>query len=81
MKSKEQNRREKGKEGAVSTSRAAGEKVIERTAGLTCLCLYSSRQAIMWVDMIADDLLAAVREDTKRRRYVATYNRKITAKT
>lgn len=35
-------------------------------ASLTCLCLYSRRQAIMWVDMIADDLLAAVREDTKR---------------
>lgn len=27
----------------------------------TCLCLYRSRQATMWVDMIAEDLLAAVR--------------------
>ncbi len=27
---------------------------------LTCLCRYRRRQATIWVDMIADDLLAAM---------------------
>lgn len=31
-------------------------------ATLTCLCLYSNRQATIWVDMIAEDLFAAVRD-------------------
>lgn len=29
---------------------------------LTSLCLYSIRQATIWVDMIAEDLFAAVRQ-------------------
>lgn len=32
---------------------------------LTCLCLYSNRHATIWVDMIAEDLFAAVRDKSK----------------
>lgn len=36
-------------------------------ATLTCLCLYSIRQATIWVDMIAEDLFAAVRDKSKNK--------------
>lgn len=38
-------------------------------ATLTCLCLYSIRQATIWVDMIAEDLFAAVRDKNKNKDY------------
>lgn len=34
---------------------------------LTCLCLYSIRQATIWVDMIAEDLFAAVRDRSENK--------------
>lgn len=37
----------------------------KQRATLTCLCLYSNRQATIWVDMIAEDLFAAVRDKSK----------------
>lgn len=44
------------KEGRVAIVHAA----LEARTVLTCLCLYRRRQATMWVDMIADDLQAAI---------------------
>lgn len=38
-------------------------------ATLTSLCLYSNRQATIWVDMIAEDLFAAGRDIKVRIRY------------
>lgn len=63
-KSEERKGDEKGGGGAVNGGKVPGREMNEttlKTARLTCLCLYSSRQATMWVDMIAEDLLAAVR--------------------
>lgn len=54
-------KKEKGKGVQYTSARKGGYERTLKTARLTCLCLYSSRQATMWVDMIAEDLLAAVR--------------------
>lgn len=33
--------------------------LFKQHGSLTCLCLYSSKQATMWVDITAQDLFAA----------------------